>query len=161
MFSGKLRFLSICIDGYRRGHILKFFCFMKGKITVSENCHFTVSVKERITDCAIADTFSLKLTYSGNRWCSPSASCCKDHTDCIKISCRCLYCKCVKTFDSKHLCFNDPHAQSLCLYKSTLIKLFTGYRFFQSIIVFDFFCFCQCSDSIVDHYWIQITSGSI
>ena len=29
--------------------------------------------------------------------------------------------------------------------KSTLIKLFTGYRFFQSIIVFDFFCFCQCS----------------
>ena len=44
----------------------KLFCFMKSEITVSQNCHFLIAVKERIAYCAVADAFSLEFFYAGN-----------------------------------------------------------------------------------------------
>ena len=104
MFSGKFRFLSICINCHILCNIPKFLCLMKCKISVSDNSNLFSSVKEGITNCTITDSSTLKLPESRNLRSISLSACCQNDTDCIKIpGCR-LYCKSVKTTDSQDFC---------------------------------------------------------
>ena len=161
MFSGKFRLLSICIDCHILCDIPKLFCLMKSKVPISDNSNFLASVKECITDSTIADTSPLKFPETWNLRSSSLPSCRQDHADRIKISGCGLYCKSIKTADSQHLCLYDTDTQGFCLSKSSLIKLPARNWLFQAIIILDLLRLFQCSDTVIYHKRIQISSRRI
>ena len=83
---------------------------MKSEVAVSKHCNILSPVEKCVAHSTVADTSSLKFLNPRNCRSLSFASCGKDHTDGVKITCCCLYCKSIKPANPQYLYLQDPHA---------------------------------------------------